>query len=244
MIVSLLTGRKNSKGFPNKHFCKIGKNVMAFYPMMASLDCKDIDERYISTDDDALIFLAEKNNINVIKRPAELATDESLSEEVFTHAYNKIRELNVEEPIDIVVILMCNAPAITSQTISRGINVLKDNPEIDSAVTVSKYNMWSPIRARKIGEDGLLHPFVPFKKFDNIEKFTCDRNSQGDAWFADMGVSVVRSRCIENIKNGLLPQKWMGHKIYPLEQEMGLDVDYIWQIQQVKEWIKLYGDQE
>ncbi len=242
MIVSLLTGRKNSKGFPNKHFCKIGDNVLSYYPIKASVECLDIDKRYISTDDDALMFLAEKHNIEVIKRPSSLASDAALSEDVFVHAYDMMKKLNKAEIIDIVVILMCNAAAITSQMISRGIDVLKNNPDIDSAVTVSKYNMWSPIRARKIGEDGLLHPFIPFDKFDNTKEFNCDRDSQGDTWFADMGVSIVRSRCIKNIENGLLPQKWMGHKIYPLEQEMGLDIDYAWQVHQMKEWIKLYGE--
>jgi hypothetical protein len=52
-----------------------------------------------------------------------------------------------------------------------------------------------------------------------------------------MGVSVVRSRCLENIHEGLLPQKWMGRKIYPLKQWGGLDVDYEWQIGQVKYWL-------
>jgi len=52
-----------------------------------------------------------------------------------------------------------------------------------------------------------------------------------------MGVSVIRSRCLDDIENGVLPQKWMGNKIYPIKQELGLDVDYEWQIPQVEKWI-------
>jgi len=241
MIVSLLTGRKNSKGFPNKHFCKLGDNVLSYYPMEAAVKCREIDKRYISTDDDKLIDMAINFNIEVINRPSYLATDEALSEDVFVHALDIIKERNPNETIDIVVLLMCNAPCITYKTLSRGIKILRNNPDIDSAITVSKYNMWSPIRARKIGEDGLLHPFVLFDKFDNMDDFNCDRDSQGDCWFADMGASIVKTRCIENIKSGLLPQKWMGHKIYPLQQKLGLDVDYVWQVHQMKDWLKLYG---
>ena len=108
-------------------------------------------------------------------------------------------------------------------------------------MTVSKYNMWSPLRARKIDENGLLMPFVPFETFGDPRNLNCDRDSQGDVWFADMGVSIVRPRCLENLEYGLLPQKWMGQKIYPLKQWGGLDVDYEWQIPQVEFWLKAHN---
>ena len=244
MIVSLLTGRKGSKGFPNKHFCKILGQETAYYPMRAARKCKDIDKRYISTDDENLIKMAEKNGIKAIRRPPYLCSDEALSEDVFVHAYTIIQERNPNSVIDIIVILMCNSPTITSEIISQGIDTLKNNPAYDSVVTVSKYNMWSPIRARKIGKDGFLHPCASFDCFEDLKAFTCDRDSQGDIWFADMGASIIRSRCIEDIRKGLLPQKWMGQRIFPLKQEMGLDIDYEWQVSQAEEWLKRYGETE
>jgi hypothetical protein len=130
---------------------------------------------------------------------------------------------------------------VTSDLIDEGIRVLRESPEIDSAVSASAYNMWSPLRARKIGEDGLLHPFVPFETFGDPKTLNCDRDSQGDAWFADMGLSVVRPECLESLDDGLLPQKWMGQKIYPLKQWGGLDVDFEWQLPQVEYWLRKHG---
>jgi len=83
-----------------------------------------------------------------------------------------------------------------------------------------------------------LQPFIPFKSFGDPETLNCDRDSQGDAWFADMSVSIVRPSCLENLKRGLLPQKWLGQKIYPLKQQGGLDVDYEWQVPQAEYWLK------
>ena len=100
--------------------------------------------------------------------------------------------------------------------------------------------MWSPLRARKENADGLLDPFVPFETFGDPKTLNCDRDSQGDVLFADMGVSIVKPRCLENIDNGLLPQKWMGHKIFPLRQEAGFDIDYEWQLPLLESWIKTY----
>ena len=244
MIVSLLTGRKESKGFPDKHFHKILGRELVYYPMRAAKKCKSIDNRYISTNDENLMKLAEENNIEVIERPSYLCSDDALSEDVFTHGYNIIQERNKGEKIDIIVLMMCNAFAITSSIVQQGIDVLLANPSYDSAVTVSKYNMWGPIRARKIGRDGFLHPFVSFESYENSKEFTCDRDSQGDVWFADHGASIVRHHCIENIRNGVLPQKWMGNRIFPLKNKIGLDIDYDWQVLQAEQWLRLYGEEE
>ena len=241
MIAAVLMGRKGSKGFPGKNLHIVSGKPLAYYPINAARKCPEIDKVYISTDDERLMELACANGVEVIKRPAELCTDAALGEHVYVHAYNAIKDMNKDSAIELVVLLMCNAPTVTSAAISEGIKILRDNAEYDSAVTVSKYNMWSPLRARTIGDDGLLHPFVPFETFGDPKNLNCDRDSQGDVWFADMGVSIVRPRCLEHIEEGLLPQKWMGQKIYPIKQWGGLDIDYEWQVPQVEFWLKKHG---
>ena len=139
------------------------------------------------------------------------------------------------------MLLFANAATVTAETIDRAVAVLRERPDIDSAVTVSRYNMWSPLRARREDADGLLKPFVPFETFGDPSTLNCDRDSQGDVWFADMSLSVVRPRCLERLEEGMLPQKWMGQNIYPIKQWGGLDVDYEWQMPQVEFWLKAHG---
>ena len=122
--------------------------------------------------------------------------------------------------------------------------MLRDNPKLASAVTVSRYNMWSPLRARRMDSEGCLQPFVAFEVFGDPKTLNCDRDSQGDVWYADMGCSVVRPRCLEDLEAGLLPQKWMGQRIAPIYQEAGCDIDYEWQIPVVEWWIQKYWDVE
>jgi len=238
MVVAFIMGRKGSKGFSDKNLYRVLDKPLAYYPMKAVSDCSCVDRAYLSTDDERLMALARENNIDVIQRPPELCTNEALGEDVYVHSYNFVRDKFKDKEIEFIILLMCNAVMVTPEIISEGIKVLRQYPEYDSAVTVSKYNMWSPLRARKIGSDGLLHPFVPFEVFDDSKNLNCDRDSQGDVWFADMGASIVRPKCLENIEQGLLPQKWMGQKIYPLRQNCGLDVDYEWQIPQVEYWLE------
>ena len=97
--------------------------------------------------------------------------------------------------------------------------------------------MWSPLRARKVNSKGFLDPFVKFEYFGNPKTLNCDRDAQGDVFYADMSFSIVRPKCFNKMENNLLPQKWMGKKILPYYSEAGLDVDYEWQIPQVKFWL-------
>jgi hypothetical protein len=128
--------------------------------------------------------------------------------------------------------------------LQEGIDALRADPDADSAVTVSIYNMWSPLRARRLDGHGYLQPFVPFETFGDPATLNCDRDSQGDVFFADMGASIVRPRCFEHMEDGLLPQKWMGRKILPIRQWGGLDVDYPWQMPLVEHWLREHGYSE
>jgi hypothetical protein len=242
MIAALLLGRKGSVGFPGKNLYPILGRPLMTYPLLAAVSAKQVDSVYVSTDDERIMEISEQHGAHIIVRPPELASKSALGEHAYVHGYQIIRDsMPKGRELEMLVLLFCNAATILGQTIDQGINVLRQNLEYDSAVTVSCYNMWSPLRARKIGPDGLLHPFVPFESFGDPATLNCDRDSQGDVLFADMGVSIVRPRCLENIEQGLLPQKWMGRKIYPLKQWGGCDVDFEWQIPFVEYWLKQHG---
>ncbi len=236
MISALLIGRKGSVGFPGKNTFPVLGKPLAYYPMRAALDSKEVDQVFISTDSEELMMIAKRLGIELIRRPAYLATKEARGEDTFVHGYREI--VKREGVQELVVLLFCNSATVNSQLIDKAIGILKKKPNVDSVVSVSKYNMWSPIRARKMGKDGLLHPFASFETFGDPKKLNCDRDSQGDVYFADMSVSVVRPHCLEKIEKGMLPQKWMGRKIYPLIQEAGCDVDYEFQIGQTEYWLK------
>lgn len=243
MIAALMLGRKGSTGFPGKNTLPLLGRPLCAYPLMAANHSKWIDKVFVSTDDEQIMEIGRGHQAEIIVRPRELATKEALGEDAYVHGYRVIKEEATQqgEKVELMVLLFCNAATLTSQIIDEGIEALRKNPDIDSAVTVSCYNMWSPLRARKIDNDGLLQPFVPFETFGDPKTLNCDRDSQGDVLFADMGLSIVRPRCLEEIGNGLLPQKWMGQKIYPLKQWGGCDIDYEWQVAGVEYWLKEHG---
>ena len=243
MICALMMGRAGSIGFPEKNIKKVLGRHLFEYPLIASKNSKYIDKIFVSTDCPIITRVSKKYGAIHIKRPKKLANNKALGEHVYEHGYFEIKKiLNLDvKHIEFMILLMANAPTITGKLIDKGINILRRNKNLDSAVTTSIYNMWSPLRARKINNRNLLKPFVPFETFGNPKTLNCDRDSQGDVYYADMSVSIVRPRCLENIKEGLLPQKWMGKKIASIPSWGGCDVDYEWQLPMVEFWLKKSG---
>ena len=239
MIIALMIGRKGSSGFPNKNLLKIFNKHLCEYPIIAAKKTKLISKIFISTDCSKIKKITKKYNPIFLDRPKRLATNSALGEEVYRDAYFRIKKKLKGKKISLIVLLMANAGTINSKLIKKGIDILKKNKKYDSVVTTSVYNMWSPIRARSF-RNGSLVPFVPFK-FMGGTKINCDRDAQGEVHFADMSASIVRPKCLEKLDQGLLPQRWMGKKIAPIENIAGFDIDYEWQLPQLKYWLKKYG---
>jgi CMP-N-acetylneuraminic acid synthetase len=242
-IAALLLGRGGSSGFPGKNLYKVlGRPLMA-YPLMAAGGSKCVDRIFVSTDSEEIMAVGRKYGAEIIVRPPELCTNTALGEDSYAHGYRVIRDLLAVEGknVELIVLLFANAATVSGELIDEGIGILRKDTTLDSAVTVSRYNMWSPLRARKLDSQGCLQPFVPFETFGDPKNLNCDRDSQGDVFFADMGLSIVRPHCLEHLEDGLLPQKWMGRRIAPIHSWGGCDVDYEWQIPGVEYWLREHG---
>ena len=239
MICALMIGRAGSKGFPSKNVKYILGRRLCEYPLIAAKKSKYIDKIFVSTDCPIISRTSKKYGANIIKRPKKLTNNKALGDHVFEHGYFEIKKMLAKEnkKIELIVLLFANAVTVNNKLIDTGIQILKKKKLFDSAVSTSVYNMWSPLRARKLHKDGSLKPFVPFKTFGNPKTLNCDRDSQGDVYYADMSVSVVRPNCLEKLSEGLLPQKWMGKKIAPIYSKAGFDVDFAWQLPLAKYWL-------
>jgi CMP-N-acetylneuraminic acid synthetase len=243
IVCALLIGRKGSVGFPGKNVSPVLGRPLVAYPLLAAKKSCKVERIFVSTDSPEIMTIAKDYDAELIERPPELATKQALGEDVFAHGYHEIKARLAKErqSIELLVLLFANAATLNSELIDKGVDILRADANFDSAVTTSVYNMWSPLRARKLGEDGCLRSMVPFETFGDPRTLNCDRDSQGDVHFADMSISVVRPKCLENMGQGLLPQKWMGQRIAPIPNWGGCDVDYEWQVPMVEFWLRKHG---
>lgn len=234
MIPALIIGRKGSR-VKDKNVRPLLGRPLALYPMLAAKHAATVDEVFVSTDCEKIRDLAIAEGHTYIERPAFLATNEALAEDAFKHGFDSICARIGGEP-ELIVLLFANGATIMPGIIDEGIKFLREHPDYDSAVSVSKYNMFSALRARRI-ENGLVKPFVDPALFGNA---TCDRDSQGDTYFVDCSVFVLRPRCFD-YSRGEVPFRWIGQKVHPMHQEGGCDVDFEWQFAMVEHFLRQAG---
>jgi CMP-N-acetylneuraminic acid synthetase len=234
MIPALIIGRKGSR-VTDKNVRPILGRPLALYPVLAAKHAREVTDVFVSTDCPKIEALGRDFGCTHIERPAFLATNEALAEDAFLHGYEQILR-RTTEPVEFVVLLFANGATITPGIIDDGIDFLRANPDYDSAVTVSRYNMFSALRARTI-QEGQVRPAIDPGMFEGA---SCDRDSQGDTYFVDCSVFILRPHCFD-YSRGEVPFRWIGRKVHPLHQEAGCDVDFEWQIPVVEHFLRQAG---
>ena len=229
-IAGLVIGKKRSTGYPGKNTMKINGFPSCEYAFMAAKKLK-LKKIFVSTDCPKIKKIGNKYEAIHISRPKKLAQPSSLTEDVLIHAYNEIKKTF---QADIIILLFANNPAISIKLIREGVEVLKKHKKYDSAFSVCKYNMFSPARARKIANKE-IKSFVNLKYIKNVSSI---RSSQGDVYFCDLSIQIIKKWVFENMEKGMQPFQWMGRKGYPLINSYGFDIDEKWQKNAVELWLK------
>ncbi len=238
MHIGLIIGKKNSVGVPGKNTKIILGRPTAEYAFIAGKYAL-LDKLYVSTDSDEIAKIGNKYGAIHIKRPYQLATPESLTEDVLIHAYQEIKEDLAGKEIDTISLLFCNNPAINVNLLKNAIDFLTNDVNgFDSCFSVVKYDMFSPARARKLIDDKEMKPFVDLENIQNVSSI---RDSQGSVYYCDLSIQVMRTSCFEDMNNGQLPFKWQGKKSKAIETDYGFDIDTEWQFVVIEHWLKKHG---
>lgn len=238
MNIALIIGKDKSTGVPGKNIREILGRPAAEYAYI-SAKYAGCDKIYVSTDSKTIAKIGEPYEAVHIDRPVEMAQPDSLTEDALMHAYNFIKnDLEEDIKIDTISLLFCNNPAVNVNLLKEAIDFTKNTKEFDSCFSVAKYDMFSPARARKVDENGEMHPFVDLKYIDNVSSI---RDSQGSTYFCDLSIQVMKPICFEDIDNGQLPFKWQGKRSKAIETDFGFDIDSEWQAVVLEYWLKKHG---
>ena len=238
MNIGLVIGKKHSTGVPGKNIMEIIGRPAAEYAFIAA-KYSNIDRTYVSTDSEEIASIGIRYGAAHIKRPAELATPETLTEDVLVHAYNYIKgDLGISSNINTVSLLFCNNPAINVELLNQAVDFLSQNNDFDSCFSVAKYDMFSPVRARMIDKRGEIRPFVDLEKIKNVSSI---RDAQGSVYFCDLSIQVMKPVCFEKMHEGQQPFQWQGKRSKAIETDFGFDIDSEWQFIVIEHWLKKHG---
>ena len=98
--------------------------------------------------------------------------------------------------------------------------------------------MFSPNRAKVI-QNGLIKEYD--QRLNKSSAVNSIRSSQGDIYFCDLSIQVMKPRVIEKINKGQPPLKWLGKKSKAIFVDYGFDVDTEWQFKVMENLLKEKG---
>ncbi len=155
--IAIIPARGGSKRLPRKNLLPFMGKPMFLWTYEAAVESKCFHTVLVSTEDDEIIDLAKKNNVNVHIRPKGLATDLAGCFEVCMHILEEYEKLDI--CFDNLCCLYATAPLRNSTDIQNTMTLLEDK-SVDSAFATCTYSH-SPYQALIPNENNFLSPAFP-----------------------------------------------------------------------------------
>ena len=124
-VLGLIPARGGSKGVPRKNLVPVGGKPLLAWTVEAALGATELTRVVVSTDDDEIASAAE---VDVLRRPAELAADDTPMLDVVRHAVAELRP-------DVVVLLQPTSPLRRAEHVDACVRLLLESGA-DAVVSV------------------------------------------------------------------------------------------------------------
>jgi N-acylneuraminate cytidylyltransferase len=127
-VISIIPARGGSKGIPDKNIMDFCGHPLINWTIWNCIQSEYISDIYVSSDSESILdsyFTSRHNKIHKIKRPIELAQDDSSSEDAILHVLEGIKE-----PIDYVVFPQVTSPLRHMEDIDEAIDkIIEDGTD-------------------------------------------------------------------------------------------------------------------
>jgi CMP-N,N'-diacetyllegionaminic acid synthase len=136
-ILAVIPARGGSKGIPRKNLCKIAGTSLVGHAAKIVRSIDWIDQTFLSTDDSQIAAEGRKYGVEVpFMRPAELATDNAGSSDMWKHAWIQ-SEAYFREQFDISILLEPTSPLRLPEDVTLTVDTLIESG-CAAAATVSQ----------------------------------------------------------------------------------------------------------
>ncbi|NLY45153.1 MAG: acylneuraminate cytidylyltransferase family protein [Tissierella sp.] len=162
-ILCIIPARGGSKSVPKKNIRNLGNKPLIQWTIDEAKKSKYIDRMVVSTEDREIEKVCTSLGIEVIKRPMELATDDSPTIDSILYTLDILEKDKKYYP-DYILLLQCTSPFRTVEDIDKSIEALLNNEsDMSSLLSVTKeeYPAWW---LKEINEDGTLSDFISYDK--------------------------------------------------------------------------------
>ena len=162
-VLAVIPARMGSKRLKNKNLLPLGGKPLISWTIETTKKSKFIDDIIVTSDDKSILCLAEKMNVEYIKRPKNLATDKTDIFPVIKHVLSLC-----EENYKYVILCQPTSPLRTYKDIDNAFKSLIYN-KADAIISVSE-TIKSPLWSAKLPKNLDMSDFV--------KKITLSKRSQ------------------------------------------------------------------
>lgn len=163
-ILGIIPARQGSKRVQKKNFRPFAGTTLVDIAIQQSLQSKYLTDVALSSDSEEVLEIGKKYcDVITLKRPSEISDDKSPAIDFILHALD-ILEPQKGYSYDFIVILQPSSPLRTPKDIDNTIELLKQNPQKESSVSVVKVDhMVHPVKLKKM-EGKELMPYIEEEK--------------------------------------------------------------------------------
>ena len=207
-ILAVILARGGSKRLPRKNVIPLYKKPLISWSIEAALKSKYIDKIVISSDDDEILDISNHFNATSIKRPSELATDQSTSFDALKHV------LKIFKGYEYIILLQPTSPLRDENHINQAIElVIKKNAEAVVSVCQSRDKL---IKSFTLDKSLLINNYLKtdddLKKNSNIKNF----------YKLNGAIYICKVEQFLKEKSFLIKNKTFG---YVMSEESSIDID-------------------
>tara|TARA_B100000242_G_scaffold280988_1_gene240891 strand:+ start:963 stop:1628 length:666 start_codon:yes stop_codon:yes gene_type:complete len=168
--IALIPARGNSKSIPRKNLIDFNGKPLIFWTIDAAIKSKNIDEVYVSSEDDEILNISKSFGASVIKRPLELSDDKTSSDKVIEHFINCLEK---KYDIETVCFLQPTSPLRTSIHIDDAYDYFNKNnlKGLISGYYPEKNEILKSFKVISHGMiEGLISPDSPYTRRQDLPK--------------------------------------------------------------------------
>ncbi len=211
-VLAIILGRAGSKGLRGKNSLVLSGRPMIAHTIAHAQSASTVDRIVVSTDGRTIAEAARQCGVEVILRPAELASDTATVDAAARHAIE-----TSGDDASIIVILYANVPIRPPTLIDRAVALLHNTAadSVQSYCATGKNHPWWMCR---MGEEGRMAPFDDHRVYR--------RQDLPALFMPDGGIIAVRRQSLFTI-DPEHPHAFLGKDRRGIETQPGevIDID-------------------
>jgi len=133
LTIAIIPARGGSKGVPGKNLKTFKGSPLIAHTIRSARRVEQIDKVIVSSEDEEILAVSRAIGAIAMKRPDELATDDSPTEPSLEHIVKALE--NEGDIIDLVILLQCTSPLRTEEDIESALFLMKST-NADSLLSV------------------------------------------------------------------------------------------------------------